>query len=156
MLDGGKVFNAIPQDVSFTVDLRSVNPALLDSLDGEITRRVAAAAATHGVGWSRDTVQQLPAGGTPDMLRDRREHPLIQTALDAHTFVGIDSRAVPSGSTDSNAGVVRGIPSISIGRTTGGDQHTLSEWADIDPALPATKVALLIGVAMAGLAGPST
>ena len=44
MLDGGKVFNAIPQDVSFTMDLRSVNPALLDSLDHEIDRRVAAAA----------------------------------------------------------------------------------------------------------------
>lgn len=156
MLDGGKVFNAIPQDVSFTVDLRSVNPVLLDSLDGEITRRVAAAAAAHRVGWSRDTVQRLPAGGTPDMLVDRRDHPLIRTALDAHEFVGIDSRAIPSGSTDSNAGVVRGIPSISIGRTTGGDQHTLSEWADIAPALPATKVVLLIAVAMAGLSGPAT
>jgi acetylornithine deacetylase/succinyl-diaminopimelate desuccinylase-like protein len=156
MLDGGKVFNAIPQDVSFTVDLRSVNPALLDSLDGEITRRVAAAAAAHDVGWSRDSVQRLPAGGTPGMLEDRLAHPLVRTALDAHEFVGIESRAVPSGSTDSNAGVVRGIPSISIGRTTGGDQHTLSEWADIEPALPATKIALLIAVAMAGLAGPST
>lgn len=156
MLDGGKVFNAIPQDVSFTVDLRSVNPALLDSLDGEITRRVAAAAAAHDVGWSRDTVQQLQAGGTADMLADRANHPLIGTALAAHEFVGITSRSVPSGSTDSNAGVVRGIPSISIGRTTGGDQHTLSEWADIDPALPATRVAFLIAVAMAGLAGPST
>jgi hypothetical protein len=90
------------------------------------------------------------------MLEDRLAHPLVRTALDAHEFVDIESRAVPSGSTDSNAGVVRGIPSISIGRTTGGDQHTLSEWADIEPALPATKIALLIAVAMAGLAGPST
>lgn len=156
MLDGGSIFNAIPEDVSVTVDLRSVNPELLDSLDGEITRRVAAAAAANGVGWSRDTVQRLPAGGTPAMLADRATHPLILTALDAHRFLGIESRALPTGSTDSNAGVVRGIPSISIGRTTGGDQHTLSEWADIEPALPATKIALLIGIAMAGLAGPAT
>jgi hypothetical protein len=53
-------------------------------------------------------------------------------------------------------GVIRGIPSVSIGRTTGGEQHTLTEWADIDSALPATKIALLIAVAMAGLAGPAT
>lgn len=155
MLAGGKIFNAIAQDLSFTMDLRSVNPTLLDSLDHEIDRRVAAAAAAHRVGWSKDTVQRNAAGGTADMLVDRRSHPLVQTALDAHAFVGIQSRAVPSGSTDSNAGVVRGIPSISIGRTTGGDQHTLSEWANIGPSLPATKVALLIGIAMAGLADPA-
>jgi hypothetical protein len=70
--------------------------------------------------------------------------------------MGIRSVAVPSGSTDSNMGVIRGIPSVSIGRTTGGEQHTLSEWADIEPALPATRIALLIGIAMAGLAGPAT
>jgi acetylornithine deacetylase/succinyl-diaminopimelate desuccinylase-like protein len=154
MLDGGSIFNAIPQDVSFTMDLRSVNPTLLDSLDSEIDRRVALAANAHDVEWHKEAVTRNTAGGTPDMLADRRAHPLVQTALDAHAFVGIESRANPTGSTDSNAGVVRGIPSISIGRSNGGDQHTLSEWSDIDSALPATKIALLIAVAMAGLAGP--
>jgi hypothetical protein len=44
MLDGGKIFNAIPEEVSFTMDLRSVNPILLDMLDREIEARVVAAA----------------------------------------------------------------------------------------------------------------
>jgi hypothetical protein len=48
---------------------------------------------------------------------------------------------------------VRGVPSISIGRSNGGDQHTLQEWSDIQSALPATRIALLLGVAMAGLQG---
>lgn len=152
MLDGGSIFNAIPQDVSFTLDLRSVNPALLDSLDAEIDRRVAAAAAAHGVEWSKEPVQRNRAGGTEDMLRDRRAHPLVQTAVDAHAHFGLASRAIASGSTDANVGVVAGLPSISIGRAMGGDQHTLSEWAERDSALPATRIALMIGVAMAGLA----
>jgi tripeptide aminopeptidase len=156
MLDGGRIFNAIPQDVSFTIDLRSVNPALLDSLDTEIERRVAAAAAAQRVDWSKETVTHNEAGGTEEMLADRRRHPLVQTALDAHAFFGIRSDAFASGSTDANMGVTRGIPSISIGRTTGGDQHTLTEWADIDGALPATKIGMLIGIAMAGLVGPAT
>lgn len=151
MLSGGKIFNAIPQDVSFTMDLRSVNPILLDDLDAQIDSAVARAARAHGVRWSREVVTRNRAGGTEQMLRDRREHPLIQTAVDVHEFLGIPSRAVATGSTDANAGVVRGIPSISIGRTRGGDQHTLTEWAEIDGALPATKIALLIGIAMAGL-----
>jgi acetylornithine deacetylase/succinyl-diaminopimelate desuccinylase-like protein len=155
MLDGGRIFNAIPEEVSFTMDLRSVNPVLLDSLDAEITRRVQAAAAAHRVEWAKQPEIRNRAGGTPEMLEDRRAHPLVQTALDAHAFVGIPSHAIPSGSTDSNAGVVRGIPSISIGRTTGGDQHTLSEWADVHNALPATKIALLLAVSMAALAPTS-
>jgi hypothetical protein len=75
----------------------------------------------------------------------------VQTALAAHHHFGIDSSPRASGSTDANDGVVRGIPSIAIGRGVGGDQHTLSEWAEADSALNATKVALLIAVAMAGI-----
>jgi acetylornithine deacetylase/succinyl-diaminopimelate desuccinylase-like protein len=155
MLDGGKIFNAIPEEVSFTMDLRSVNPTLLDSLDAEITRRVAHAATLHKVEWAKEVVQRNKAGGTAQMLADRRAHPLVQTALDVHEFFGIRSSAVPSGSTDANVGVVREIPSISIGRSTGGDQHTLSEWAEIANALPATKIAMLIALSMADVGGAS-
>jgi tripeptide aminopeptidase len=153
MLGGGKVFNAIPEEVHFTMDLRSVNPDLLDTLDREIEARVIAAAEQHGVEWAKEPVTRNRAGGTEEMLRDRRAHPLVQTALDAHEHFGITSRAIPSGSTDSNMGVVRGIPSISIGRSRGGDQHTLREWADVDSALPATKIAMIIALAMAGTDG---
>jgi acetylornithine deacetylase/succinyl-diaminopimelate desuccinylase-like protein len=152
MLDGGKIFNAIPEEVSFTMDLRSVNPALLDSLNAEIESRVARAAEAENVQWTRDIVQRNKAGGTADMLRDRRAHPLVQTAVDIHEYLGISSPAVPSGSTDSNAAVVRGIPSISVGRSRGGDQHTLSEWSEVDSALPATKMVLLLALSMAKMA----
>jgi tripeptide aminopeptidase len=153
MLGGGKIFNAIPEEVHFTMDLRSVNPDLLDRLDREIETRVAEAAERHGVAWSKEEVTRNRAGGTAEMLRDRRAHPLVQTALDTHAHFGVTSRAIPSGSTDANMGVVRGIPSISIGRSFGGDQHTLREWSDIDSALPATKIAMTIALAMAGVAG---
>ena len=92
MVGGGKVFNAIPQDVWFTVDLRSVNPALLDSLDAEIGQRVRAAAEANHVETSAEQVQHQRAAGTADMLRDRRAHPIVQTALDVHAFLGIPAR----------------------------------------------------------------
>jgi len=151
MVGGGQVFNAIPQDVWFTVDLRSVNPALLDSLDGEITARVAAAAAANRVQWRREAVQHLAAAGTEEMLRDRRAAPIVQTALDVHRFLGIEARAEATGSTDSNVAVTRGIPAIAVGRARGGDQHTLGEWAERDSALPATRMLLLLAVSLAGL-----
>jgi tripeptide aminopeptidase len=156
MLDGGKIYNAIPEEVSFTMDLRSVNPILLSDLDAQIDSAVAQAARAHRVTWSKQQTLRNRAGGTAQMLEDRLNHPLIQTALDVHAHLGIESRAIATGSTDANAGVVRGIPSISIGRSIGGDQHTLSEWSEVDSALPATKVALLIAVLMAGLAMPGS
>lgn len=151
MVDGGKIFNAIPEEVSFTMDLRSVNPTLLDSLDAEITSRVQRAAKANRVRWEKQVVTRNQAGGTEEMLRGRRAHPLVQTALDVHRFLGIQSEAVPSGSTDANAAVVRGIPAISVGRSNGGDQHTLSEWSDVPSALTGAKMVLLLAVSMAGV-----
>lgn len=151
MVDGGKIFNAIPEEVSFTMDLRSVDPTLLDSLDAEITDRVRRAAEAHGVRWEKEVVTRNRAGGTEEMLRDRRAHPLVQTALDVHRFLGIPTEAVPSGSTDANAAVVRGIPAVSVGRSNGGDQHTLAEWSDVPSALTGTRMVLLLALSMAGV-----
>jgi acetylornithine deacetylase/succinyl-diaminopimelate desuccinylase-like protein len=151
MIGGGKIFNAIPEEASFTMDLRSVNPALLDSLDAEITARVRRAAEANRVRWDKEDVTRNRAGGTEEMLRARRAHPLVQTALDVHRFLGIEAEALPTGSTDANAAVVRGIPAVSVGRSRGGDQHTLSEWADVPSALPATRMVLLLALSMAGV-----
>jgi acetylornithine deacetylase/succinyl-diaminopimelate desuccinylase-like protein len=151
MLRGGNVFNAIPQEASFTMDLRSVNPQLLDSLDAEIEARVAQAAEANRVRWSKEREQQSPAGGTADALADRARHPLVLTAVDVYGELELGNRTVASGSTDANAGVVRGIPSIAVGRGVGGEQHTLSEWADRASALPATKALVLLATSLAGV-----
>jgi len=154
---GGEIFNGIPQELYFTMDLRSPDPVLLDSLDRTIDGIVADAARAEGVEWRREVVQRNGAGGTEAMLKERRQHPLVLTAIDTYRFVGIElpagREAVATGSTDANVGVVRGIPSISIGRSYGGNQHTLSEWADWPSALKATKMVLLLATSMAGLPG---
>lgn len=151
MLRGGSVFNAIPERSSFSVDLRSVNPILLDSLQTEIRNRVARAADRHGVRWEMEEENRIPAGGTEEDLADRRQHPLVLTAEDVYGFLDLPNEPVASGSTDANAGVVRGIPSISVGRSQGGDQHTLSEWAHWPSALPATRAVLLLALSLSGV-----
>lgn len=156
---GGVIFNGIPQELAFTVDLRSSDPVLLDSLDRRIERIVRESAATEGVGLRIESETRNGAGGTAAMLAGARAHPLVQTAIDIHHALGITmsmpgaEEAIPTGSTDANMGVVRKIPSISIGRAKGGGQHTLTEWADWPSALPATKMALLLAVTMADASG---
>ncbi len=155
IIRGGEVVNAIPQEVSFTVDLRTVDPVLLGRLDTAIVNTCVEAADAEGVEFRREIISQSPAGGTPDQLADRREHPIVQTAVDILEYLGHDfgnrSKARASGSTDANAGVVRGVPSISMGRAYGGNQHTLSEWSDIESAKIGTKQIILLTAALAEL-----
>jgi len=153
---GGEVVNAIPQEVSFTVDLRTVDPVLLGQLDTAIVNTCVNAARAEGVEFRREIIQQSPAGGTPDHLADRRAHPIVQTAVDIIRHLGHDfgdrATASASGSTDANAGVVLGIPSVSVGRAYGGNQHTLTEWSDIESARIGTKQIILLTAALAELA----
>jgi tripeptide aminopeptidase len=159
MLSGGSVVNAIPQEVSFTVDLRTVDPILIEQLDTQILTACRTAARMEGVEFRREWISRMEAAGTAEQLADRRAHPLVQTAVDVLRYLGYDfgdgSPAVATGSTDANAAVVRGIPAVSVGRSLGGNQHTLSEWADIESARIGTKQIVLLSAALAELAAGS-
>jgi len=147
---GGEIFNGIPQDLYFTIDLRSSDPVLLDSLDRAITRIARESAQREGVELVVEVEQKNGAGGTEAMLAGARRHPLVQTAIDIQRQLGVRfgmpgaAEALATGSTDANIGVVMGVPSISIGRSYGGNQHTLTEWAHWPSALEGTKLTLLL------------
>jgi acetylornithine deacetylase/succinyl-diaminopimelate desuccinylase-like protein len=155
LMTAGNVVNAIPPEVTFSVDLRTVDAELLLSLDAAIVAKCEAAAAAHKVGFTREWIQRSEAGGRPEQLTDRRAHPLVQTAVDVLRYLGVElpmgREAVASGSTDANVGVVQGIPSIAVGRARGGDQHTLQEWSDIESAKIGTKQIILLASALAEL-----
>jgi acetylornithine deacetylase/succinyl-diaminopimelate desuccinylase-like protein len=154
-IQGGLVVNAIPQDVRFTVDLRTVDAELLSKLDAQIVDKCRKVAAEEGVTFERKLIQRMEAGGTPKQLAPRRSHPIVQTSVDVLKHLGVDlpegREAVASGSTDANAGVLRGIPSVAVGRGRGGKQHTLSEWAEIKSAEVATKQIVLLVASLAEL-----
>jgi tripeptide aminopeptidase len=152
MMTGGNVVNAIPMEVTFTVDLRTVDPDLLQSLDSAIVAKCDAAAKANKVTFVREWIQRSEAGGRPEQLTAQRAHPIVQTAIDVLKFLDVQlisgREAVPSGSTDANVGVVNKIPSIAVGRSRGGAQHTLQEWAHIDSAKTGAQQLLLLAVSL--------
>ena len=156
MLTGGNVVNAIPQTVTFTVDLRTVDAELIQKLDAAIMARCEAAGKAHKITFTREWIQKSEAGGRPDQLTAQRAHPLVQTAVDILRFLDVPlpagREAIPTGSTDANAGVVAKIPSISVGRSRGSAGHTLQEWAHIDSAKTGSQQLVLLAVSLAEVA----
>ena len=157
MMTSGQVVNAIQQEVTFTVDLRTVDPALLQTLDKSIMATCEEAAAWQKVKFTREWIQRSEAGGRPEQLAARRAHPVVQTAIDILRFLDVSlpasREAVPSGATDGNVGVLLGIPTVSIGAANGGGGHTLQEWARTDSAKTGTQQIVLMAVSLAEIAG---
>ncbi len=149
-IHGGNIFNAVPQELYFTVDLRSSDPALLDSLDRTITRTVQEVAEKQKVGLRVEIEQKNQAGGTEKQLAGARAHPLVQTAIDINRALGMSAgmpgamEAVATGATDANPGVVRKIPAIAIGGSKANGAHQLTEFAIASSALPSTKLLYLL------------
>ncbi|MBP6715414.1 MAG: M20/M25/M40 family metallo-hydrolase [Acidobacteria bacterium] len=148
MMGGGTVVNAIAPENWFTVDLRTIDPVLLKRLDAEIVAKCQAAANMHRVSFTREFIQQSEAGGRPEALASRLNHPVVQTPVAVLKFLDTQATLNPTGSTDANVGVVRGIPSVAIGRSRGGNQHSLSEWADIASAKTGVQQMLLVLTAL--------
>jgi tripeptide aminopeptidase len=155
-ISGPSVTNAMPQVVSFTIDLRTVDPTILARMDSTTTSMCEAAASDEGVEFEKRYLLSLEAGGTRQDLAWVREHPIVQTAVDVLTFVGYDfgdqEPARAFGSTDANVGIVHGVPSVAIGRSISGGAHTLGEWSDIESTRIGTKQMLLLTIALAELA----
>lgn len=154
MLGGGSVVNAISPQSWFTVDLRTIDPALLKKYDAEIVGKCEAAARGQRVTFAREYIQRSEAGGRPEQLTAQLNSPVVQTAVAVLAYLGEkllpNGQPVPTGSTDANVGVVHGVPSVAVGRSHGGNQHSLTEWADIKSAKTGTMELLLMALSLAG------
>ncbi|BDC52005.1 peptidase M20 [Bryobacterales bacterium F-183] len=152
MMSSGNIVNAVPQEVTFTVDLRTVDKSVMGALDDALLSKCDQAARAHGVTFAREWIQKSEPGGTPEDLVDRRRHHIVQTAIDILKHLGVKllpgEEAIPNGSTDANVGVVNGIPSVAVGRAYGGGQHTSSEWSLADSARIGTKQIILLAASL--------
>jgi acetylornithine deacetylase/succinyl-diaminopimelate desuccinylase-like protein len=126
-----------------------------DAQVAEWIAKCEAAAAGQKVKFEREYIQKSEAGGRPEQLADRLASPVVQTAVDVLKYLGValipNGAPVPTGSTDATVGVVHGVPSVAIGRSRGGNQHSLSEWADTESARTGAKQLILLLTALAGV-----
>lgn len=153
-IGGGTSVNSIPFESWMEVDMRSVNPARLDSLDAMFIESMNEARDWQNrmsrLGDSLrveiEMIGSRPSGELPETT------PVVQRAMAATALMGKRPQ-LTRGSTNSNIPISMGIDAVTIGR--GGkarNAHSLDEWwLDVD-AFKATQLALILLVAESGLA----
>ena len=139
VMSAGRSVNAIPELASMQIDLRSESMHALDALDDAVQAAIRASRAdalamrpggarlgANGSGpEARCTVRVIgdrPGGQTP------ADSALVKAAHRALSAEGFKPRLTAS-STDANAGMAAGVPSICLGwGGRSGEQHSLREW----------------------------
>ena len=152
-IGGGTSINSIPFESWMEIDIRSAQPARLDSLE-RILQRAAEEALIDQNSRKRlgrdltlhfEKIGNRPSGELPNTL------PLVQRALGATAFMGTVPQ-ITRGSTNANIPISRGIPAVTIGRGgVGANGHALNEWWINREGHKAIQLALLLLLAEAGL-----
>lgn len=123
-ISGGISVNTIPPDVSFLVDIRSIDSLQLNKTLDRVERVLRTPRPGIQVNW--EIIGDRPAGAVPF------EDPIVRHALDIIRQLGITP--IPdASSTDANIPISRGIPAVCIGLTTGGNAHRVDEYIDLAP-----------------------
>jgi acetylornithine deacetylase/succinyl-diaminopimelate desuccinylase-like protein len=152
-IQGGASINAIPENATMDVDLRSASEQELLRLDSFFRRCARDAVDAENAGRTKGSaslqlnvslIGDRPGGETAPTS------PLIDFSMAATRAVGTTPQ-LDLASTDSNLPMSLGIPAVTLGAGgTAGNSHTLDEWFDPRDRHLALQRALLVLLAIAG------
>ncbi|MGA7672294.1 MAG: M20/M25/M40 family metallo-hydrolase [Nitrolancea sp.] len=125
IVEGGVSVNTIAPRASAVIDMRSVDPASLDRLAGEVAEIISSVRSDQ-IRTEIEVLGERPAGRTDPSTK------IVRVAGDILRELGLDPELNAS-STDANIAISRGIPAICIGLTQGGGAHRVEESIEIAP-----------------------
>jgi tripeptide aminopeptidase len=142
-IHGGKALNAIAQDCRAEVDLRSLDPSRLETLEREFLRIVSEVPA-DGVTVRAEVIGERPAGSVPP------DGPLVKTAWEAATHLGLEPE-LGAASTDAALAASRAIPAFAMGTYDGDGVHTVEETVDLESLTAGLKWLTLTVLTLTGI-----
>jgi acetylornithine deacetylase/succinyl-diaminopimelate desuccinylase-like protein len=152
MMGGGTVFNAIPREAWFTVDLRSLDNVTQDKLATAVVSAAKQAAEKEGVGFRTEATSVGVDFSKARPQSERINLPVVQTALaTANYFRKPGSPEIvlaDVGSTDANIAIAMGIPAVAVGAAMEHFPHRLEEWAEASSIIPGIKSLLALAVSL--------
>ena len=152
MLGGGTVFNAIPREAWFTVDLRSLDSTTQDKLASAVVSTAKQAAEKEGVGFRTEETSVGISFAKAKSQSERLNLPVVQTAIATANYFrkpgSPEIMPADVGSTDANIAVAMGIPAVAVGAAMEHFPHRLEEYAEASSIIPGIKNLLALAVSL--------
>jgi tripeptide aminopeptidase len=146
-IEGGTTINTIAAQANCLVDMRSIDPALLQRLVDDVEQIAHECASGDGVSITMTQIGDRPAGALSE------NEGVITWAAQALSHVGCEKIQFMAGSTDANVPISMGIPSVCVGLANSGNTHRLDEFLDPTNLSKGLQQLLLLTLAAAGLPG---
>ncbi|WP_405282853.1 M20/M25/M40 family metallo-hydrolase [Gaopeijia maritima] len=146
MVQSGAVFNHKPSEGWFSLDIRSMEAAIIAGIEAEVESILADVSEETGIALRMEPFQLTPGGQIAGAL----ESPLVQTSREISRHLGFDPSLSDSGSANLNVAIAAGTPAIGLGGSRGGDRGLPTEWADIDVMMRTAQHVLLLAVTLGG------
>jgi acetylornithine deacetylase/succinyl-diaminopimelate desuccinylase-like protein len=125
LFNGGISVNTIAPEATIVVDMRSVSAPALSDLVAQVEATIDAA-RTMDIAVEVEVVGDRPAGALPS------DSGMVPLGVEVLAALGMEAICDAS-STDANIPISRGIPSMCIGLTNGGNVHRVDEYIRIRP-----------------------
>lgn len=144
MVQSGAVFNHKPETGWFSLDIRSLNNAVIEEIEDKVRGIMNQVAKETGIALSLEPVQLTPAGQIPG-ARDSR---LVRCAEAVSRWLGLTPQLGNAGSSNMNLAVGNGTPAIGLGGSRGGNRGEPGEWADVPAMIRTAKHVVLLAATM--------
>ena len=139
VLNSGAVFNHKPETGWFSLDVRSLDPQHINSMEQKVQTILAQVTEELGIGFDMEEVSKTP----PGQIEGALDSPLVQTSIAISNYLGSNPTLSDAGSANLNVSIAGGTLSIGIASERGGRRGFPDEWADI-PVMERTAKNILL------------
>ncbi len=145
ILNSGAVFNHKPESGWFSLDIRSLDPEHIESMENQTRQILDSVSAELDIRFEMESVSQTPPGQIPGALQSS----LVQDSLAISEFLGNTPRLSNAGSANLNVAIAGGTLAIGISSERGGRRGFVDEWASIPVMQRTAKNIFLTAVTQA-------
>lgn len=138
VIEGGSTVNSIAGECCLMYEYRSESRECMQEMDGYLMR-VLDEFRKKGVHIETEIIGLRPCKGNVD---EEKQSALTSRAKTLIESITGKSAGISAASTDANASLALGIPSLTIGAIVGSGAHTRGEWVEISCLSDALAVAL--------------
>ena len=139
VLNSGAVFNHKPETGWFSLDVRSLDPQHINSMEQKVQAILAQVTEELGIRFEMEEVSKTP----PGQIEGALDSPLVQTSIAISNYLGSNPALSDAGSANLNVSIAGGTLSIGIASERGGRRGFPDEWADI-PVMERTAKNILL------------